>query len=66
MTGMSFLQHLDELCGGELSTALSTSWLAWAFAGGFTSGFSRIMQKPIMSALASHHLDPKLVYSKSH
>jgi sec-independent protein translocase protein TatC len=61
MTGMSFLQHLDELRRRIIYSSLyvvAGLGVCW----GFHEQIFAIMQKPIMSALASHHLDPKLVY----
>jgi sec-independent protein translocase protein TatC len=61
MIGMSFLQHLDELRRRIIYSSLyvvAGLGVCW----GFHEQIFAIMQKPIMSALASHHLDQKLVY----
>ena len=61
MIGMSFLQHLDELRRRIIYSSLyvvAGLGVCW----GFHERIFAIMQKPIMSALASHHLDQKLVY----
>ena len=61
MTGMSFLEHLEELRRRIVYSAIY-------IAGGFGvcwfyhEQIFALMQKPIMQALASHHLDQKLVY----
>src|SRR5271156_2325735 len=61
MTGMSFLEHLEELrrriIYGFLYVVagLGISW-------GFHERIFAIMQQPIIVALANHHLDQKLVY----
>ncbi len=61
MIGMSFLQHLDELRRRIIYSSLyvvAGLGVCW----GFHERIFAIMQKPIMSALASHRLDQKLVY----
>src|SRR5277367_340182 len=59
--GMSFLEHLEELrrriIYGFLYVVAGLS-ICW----GFHEQIFAIMQKPIVVALASHHLDQKLVY----
>jgi len=61
MTGMSFLEHLEELRRRIIYSALY-------IIGGFGvcwwyhEQIFGLMQKPIMAALASHHLEQKLVY----
>src|SRR5580658_2172214 len=61
MTGMSFLEHLEELrrriIYGFLYVAAGLG-ICW----GFHERIFAVMQKPIMVALANHHLDQKLVY----
>jgi sec-independent protein translocase protein TatC len=61
MTGMSFLEHLEELrrriIYGFLYVAAGLS-ICW----GFHERIFAVMQKPIMVALANHHLDQKLAY----
>jgi sec-independent protein translocase protein TatC len=56
MTGMSFLQHLDELrrriIYGFLYIVAGLG-ICW----GFHERIFAIMEKPIMAALANHHLD---------
>ncbi len=61
MTGMSFLEHLEEL---RRRIILSALYVAGGFCicWWFHEQIFGIMQKPITSALASHHLDQKLVY----
>jgi len=61
MTGMSFLEHLEELRRRIIFSAL------YVFGGfcvcwWFHEQIFTIMQKPILTALAAHHLDNKLVY----
>jgi sec-independent protein translocase protein TatC len=61
MIGMSFLQHLDELRRRIIYSSLyvvAGLGVCW----GLHERIFAIMQKPIMSALASHRLDQKLVY----
>ncbi len=61
MTGMSFLEHLEELRRRIIYSALY-------IVGGFFACWwyheqiFSLMQKPIIQALASHHLEQKLVY----
>jgi sec-independent protein translocase protein TatC len=61
MTGMSFLEHLEELrrriIYGFLYVVAGLG-ICW----GFHERIFAVMQKPIMVALAIHHLDQKLVY----
>jgi sec-independent protein translocase protein TatC len=61
MRGMSFLDHLEELrrriIYGSLYVVAGLG-VCW----GFHEQIFGIMQKPIMAALANHHLDQKLVY----
>src|SRR5271167_3144664 len=61
MTGMSFLEHLEELrrriIYGFLYVVAGLC-ICW----GFHEHIFAIMQKPIIVALANHHLDQKLVY----
>jgi sec-independent protein translocase protein TatC len=61
MTGMSFLEHLEELRRRIIYSLLYV-------VGGFGvcwwyhEQIFNIMQKPIMQALASHHMEQKLAY----
>src|SRR5271157_6318174 len=61
MTGMSFLEHLEELRRRIIYSALY-------IVGGFSACWwyheqiFSLMQKPIMQALANYHLEQKLVY----
>jgi len=61
MTGMSFLEHLEELRRRIIYSFLfilggfGVSW--W-----FHEQIFALMQKPIMAALRSHDLEQKLVY----
>ena len=61
MPGMSFLEHLEELrrriIYGFLYVAAGLG-ICW----GFHERIFAVMQRPIMVALANHHLDQKLVY----
>ena len=61
MHGMSFLDHLEELrrriIYGFLYVVAGLG-ICW----GFHEHIFAIMQKPIMTTLASHHLDTKFVY----
>jgi sec-independent protein translocase protein TatC len=61
MTGMSFLEHLEELrrriIYGFLYVVVGLG-ICW----GFHERIFAVVQKPIMVALANHHLDQKLVY----
>src|ERR1700758_903207 len=61
MTGMSFLEHLEEL---RRRIILSALYVAGGFCvcWWFHEQIFGIMQKPISVALANHHLDQKLVY----
>jgi len=61
MTGMSFLEHLEELRRRIIHSAL---YIAGGFCvcWWFHERIFAIMQKPIVAALASHKLDNKLVY----
>ncbi|HZD30865.1 MAG TPA: twin-arginine translocase subunit TatC, partial [Candidatus Angelobacter sp.] len=61
MTGMSFLEHLEELRRRIIYSFLY-------IVGGFCVSWwwheqiFGIMQKPIMTALAAHNMEQKLVY----
>jgi len=61
MTGMSFLEHLEELrrriIYGFLYVVVGLG-ICW----GFHERIFAVVQKPIMVALANHHLDQKLDY----
>ncbi len=61
MTGMSFLAHLEELRRRIIHSALYVV-AGFGVCWGFHERIFAIMQRPIMTALASHHLDQKLVY----
>ena len=61
MTGMSFLEHLEELRRRIVHSALYVV-AGFGICWWFHEKIFAIMQKPIMTALASHHLDTKLVY----
>ena len=61
MTGMSFLDHLEELRRRIIYSALyivGGFFVCWWYH----EQIFGLMQKPIMQALASHHLEQKLVY----
>src|SRR6185437_7289234 len=61
MTGMSFLEHLEEL---RRRIVLSALYVLGGFGicWWFHEQIFAIMQKPITEALAKNHLDAKLVY----
>jgi sec-independent protein translocase protein TatC len=61
MTGMSFLEHLEELRRRIIYSAL---YMVGGFAvcWWFHEQIFGFMQRPITSALANHHLEQKLVY----
>jgi sec-independent protein translocase protein TatC len=61
MTGMSFLEHLEELRRRIIHSFLYVM-AGFCVCWWFHERIFAIMQKPIMSALAKHHLDQKLVY----
>ena len=61
MTGMSFLEHLEELRRRIVHSALYVV-AGFGICWWFHEKIFAIMQKPIMTALAAHHLDTKLVY----
>src|ERR1700685_3819502 len=61
MTGMSFLEHLEELRRRIVYSAISIL-AGFGICWFFHEKIFGIMQRPIMKALASHHLDTKLVY----
>ncbi|MGA8876124.1 MAG: twin-arginine translocase subunit TatC, partial [Candidatus Korobacteraceae bacterium] len=61
MTGMSFLEHLEELRRRIIFSALYMVG-GFAICWWFHEQIFGFMQKPITSALANHHLDQKLVY----
>jgi sec-independent protein translocase protein TatC len=61
MTGMSFLEHLEELRRRIVHSAIYIL-VGFGICWFFHERIFGIMQKPIMTALASHHLDTKLVY----
>ena len=61
MTGMSFLEHLEELRRRIIygfSYVVAGLGICW----GFHERLFAVMQRPIMVALANHHMDQKLVY----
>jgi sec-independent protein translocase protein TatC len=61
LTGMSFLEHLEELRRRIIYSLLSVAAgfsVAWYFA----ERIFDIMQRPIVQALHNHKLDEKLVY----
>ncbi len=61
MTGMSFLEHLEELRKRIVHSAIYVA-IGFGVCWWFHERIFAIMQKPIMTALANHHLDTKLVY----
>lgn len=61
LTGMSFLEHLEELRRRIIWSLVSVAvcfGAAWHYAGGIFN----LMQRPVLEALRSHKLDDKLVY----
>ncbi|MGA2902597.1 MAG: twin-arginine translocase subunit TatC [Candidatus Korobacteraceae bacterium] len=61
MTGMSFLEHLEELRRRIIHSALYVVG-GFGVCWWFHEKIYTIMQKPIVAALASHHYEQKLVY----
>ncbi len=61
MTGMSFLEHLEELRRRIVHSAIYVA-AGFGICWWFHERIFAIMQKPIMTALSNHHLDTKLVY----
>ena len=61
MTGMSFLEHLEEL---RRRIIYSFLYIVGGFCvcWWFHEQIFALMQKPIMQALASHQMEQKLVY----
>src|ERR1035437_5894808 len=61
MTGMSFLEHLEEL---RRRLIYSFLYIAGGFGvcWWFHEQIFAMMQKPIMQALHNHHMEQKLVY----
>ncbi|MGH9668996.1 MAG: twin-arginine translocase subunit TatC [Terriglobales bacterium] len=61
LTGMSFLEHLEELRRRLIYSLLSVAvgfGVAWSFA----DRIFNVMQRPLLEALRNHKLDEKLVY----
>lgn len=61
LTGMSFLEHLEELRRRVIYSLLSVAagfGVAWYFA----ERIFELMQRPIVEALRNHKMDEKLVY----
>jgi sec-independent protein translocase protein TatC len=61
MTGMSFLDHLEELRRRIIYSALFIVG-GFGVCWWFHEQIFAFMQKPIITALAAHHLDQTLVY----
>ncbi|HEY1732016.1 MAG TPA: twin-arginine translocase subunit TatC [Terriglobales bacterium] len=61
MTGMSFLEHLEELRRRIVHTVLYIL-AGFGICWWFHERIFAVMQRPIMAALAKNHLDSKLVY----
>ena len=61
MTGMSFLEHLEELRRRIIYSFLYVS-AGFCVCWWFHEQIFAIMQKPIMAALANHQMEQKLVY----
>ncbi len=61
LPGMSLMQHLEELRRRIIHSAIFIA-LAFFIAYGFHQKIFEVMQKPIVTALTAHHLDPQLVY----
>ena len=58
---MSFLQHLEEL-RMRIIRALMAVGVGFCACWYYAENIFSYMQRPIMAALANHHLDTKLVY----
>ena len=61
LTGMSFLDHLEELRRRLIYSLLSVG-VAFGVAWYFSDRIFDLMQRPIVQALRNHKLDEKLVY----
>lgn len=61
LPGMSLLEHLDELRKRIIRSAIGIV-VAFFVAYGFHAQIFRLMQEPITTALANHHLPTKLTY----
>lgn len=61
MTGMSFLEHLEELRRRIVHSVLYIL-AGFGVCWWFHEQIFAVMQRPIMAALAKNHLDTKLVY----
>ncbi len=61
LPGMSLLEHLEELRKRIIHSGLYLI-VAFFIAYGFREKLFAFMEKPIVSALKAHNLDPHLVY----
>jgi len=61
LPAMSFLQHLEEL-RMRIIRALMAVGIGFCACWYYAERIFSYMQRPIMTALANHHLDTKLVY----
>jgi sec-independent protein translocase protein TatC len=61
LTGMSFLEHLEELRRRIIYSLLSVG-VCFGVAWSYSDRIFALMQRPIVEALRNHKLDEKLVY----
>ena len=61
LTGMSFLEHLEELRRRIIYSLLSVG-VCFGVAWGYSDRIFELMQRPIIQALRNHKMDGKLVY----
>lgn len=61
LTGMSFLEHLEELRRRLIYSLVSVA-VCFGVAWGYADRIFYFMQRPILEALRNHKLDEKLVY----
>jgi sec-independent protein translocase protein TatC len=61
LTGMSFLEHLEELRRRLIYSLVSVA-VCFGAAWGYADRIFDLMQRPIIQALHNHKLDEKLVY----
>lgn len=61
LTGMSFLDHLEELRRRLIYSLVSVA-VCFGVAWGYADRIFYFMQRPILEALRNHKLDEKLVY----
>jgi sec-independent protein translocase protein TatC len=61
LTGMSFLEHLEELRRRIIYSLLSVA-VCFGVAWAYSEEIFAVMQRPIIQALHNHKMDEKLVY----